>query len=61
MTNVTSQFQEKPYADYDDVYILGDVIDSSRTELYNGVSTGYEVEVISENYSDRTMTIRITK
>ena len=53
--------EESINADYNDVYIQGDVIQSRRTNLYDGSSTGYRIEVTNENYSERTMTIQITK
>jgi hypothetical protein len=48
-------------ADYNDVYIQGDVIESSKTHLYNGTATGYRIEVTNEDYTNRTMTIKISK
>jgi hypothetical protein len=48
-------------ADYNDVYIQGDVIESSRTHLYDGSATGYRIEVTNEDYTNRTMTIKISK
>jgi M6 family metalloprotease-like protein len=48
-------------ADFDDVYTLGETIDSTRTKLYDNTVTGYSVEVTAEDYTNRTMTISITK
>ncbi|WP_373003676.1 cadherin domain-containing protein [Sulfurimonas sp.] len=48
-------------ADFDDVYTLGDTIDSTRTKLYDTTDTGYSVTVTAEDYTNRTMTISITK
>ncbi len=48
-------------ADYNDVYIQGDVIDTTRTKLYDGSATGYRIEIISEDYTNKTMTVQITK
>jgi hypothetical protein len=48
-------------ADYRDVYIQGDVIESSKTHLYDGTATGYRIEVTNEDYTNRTMTIKISK
>ena len=51
--------KEGIYADFRDVYTLGDVID--KTRLYNGSSTNYSIEIVDEDYSARTMKIKITK
>jgi len=48
-------------ADFDDVYLLGDKIANSRTNLYDGTSTGYSLEIRAHDYANRTMTIKITK
>jgi hypothetical protein len=48
-------------ADYNDVYIQGDVIESSKTHLYDGTATGYRIEITNEDYVNRTMTIKISK
>ena len=48
-------------ADNNDLYTQGDVIDSTRTNLYDGTVTNYRVEVINEDYTNRTMSIKITK
>jgi len=50
-------------ANYADVYSSRDVVDATRTKLYDATATatGYGIEIINENYTDRTMTIRITK
>jgi len=44
-----------------DTYTLGDVIDTTKTRLYDSTSTGYSLEVTGEDYANRTMTINITK
>lgn len=49
------------YANYDDVYTLGNVISTAQTRLYDGTVTNYALEVLSEDYNTRTMTVRITK
>jgi M6 family metalloprotease-like protein len=59
-TNVMTT-QTGIYADYNDVYIQGDVIESSKTHLYDGTATGYRIEVTNEDYTNRTMTIKISK
>ncbi|WP_457743179.1 hypothetical protein [Sulfurimonas sp.] len=46
-------------ADFRDLYTEGDVI--TDTKLYDGSSPGYSIEIQSENYTNRTMTIKITK
>ncbi len=48
-------------ANYVDVYSSGDVIDTTKTKFYDTTDTGYSVAIINENYTDRVMTIRITK
>jgi len=50
-----------PSADFDDVYVVGDTIDSSRVKLYDGTATGYTLEVTAQDTTARTMTIQITK
>ena len=45
-------------ADYNDVYIQGDVIERSKTHLYNGNPSGYRIEITNEDYVNRTMTIK---
>jgi len=50
-----------PSADFDDVYVVGDTIDSSRVKLYDGTATGYTLEVTAQDTTARTMTIKITK
>ena len=47
-------------ADFSDVYLDGDVIDSSKTKSYSGAA-GYRVEVINSDYNNRTMTFKITQ
>jgi M6 family metalloprotease-like protein len=58
-TKMTST--EDVRADFDDVYTLGDTIPSSKTELYDGSNTNYSIEVVDEDYTNRTMTFKITK
>ena len=48
-------------ADYGDVYVLGDRIETTKTKLYDDTNTDYSIEVTNEDYSNREMTIRITK
>jgi hypothetical protein len=48
-------------ADLNDAYIQGDVIESARTHLYNGSATGYRIEITNEDYTNMTMTIKISK
>ena len=48
-------------ADYNDVYIEGDIIDSSKTVLFDGSQSGYSVEIINDDYTNRTVTFKITK
>jgi M6 family metalloprotease-like protein len=48
-------------ADFNDVYTLGDKIPSSKTQLYSGLNTNYSVEVVGEDYTNRTMTFKIIK
>ena len=48
-------------ADYNDVLIEGETLDTTRTKLYDGTSTGYAIELTDADYNARTMTIRITK
>jgi M6 family metalloprotease-like protein len=48
-------------ADFIDVYNAGDKVSISKTILYDGTYTYYAIDVISSNYTDRTMTIKITK
>lgn len=46
---------ENVKADFDDVYLTGDVIDSTKTKSYSGVS-GYTITIKDSDYTDRTMT-----
>jgi len=48
-------------AEYRDVYIVGESIDSTRTKLYDNTVTGYSLTVTAEDSTNRTMTISITK
>lgn len=48
-------------ADYNDVYIQGDIVPSSDTNLFDGTVTGYSIEILNEDYTRRTMTIKIIK
>jgi len=45
---------------YNDSYEDGETIDSNKTKSYDG-SSGYEIEIESSNYTDRTMTFIITQ
>jgi hypothetical protein len=45
-------------ADLNDAYIQGDVIERSKTHLYNGNPSGYRIEITNEDYVNRTMTIK---
>jgi len=47
------------YADFSDVYTEGDLI--IKTDLYDGSSTGYSVEVVNADYINRKMTLKVTK
>jgi len=48
-------------ANINDVYLVGDIIQSSRTKFYDGSSSGYSVEITGRNDSARTLSMRITK
>lgn len=48
-------------ADYSDVYSSGETIPSRRTKLYDGTTTGYNIVVNHADYTNRTITFRITK
>lgn len=48
-------------ADYDDVYMIGDSIDTTKTKLYDGTNTGYRIDIIGHDYANRTMTLSVTK
>ena len=50
---------EDIYADFSDVYTQGDLI--SKTNLYDGSSTGYGIEVVNADYTNREMTLKVTK
>jgi len=50
---------EKIHADFSDVYVSGDVIDDMK--LYDGTGSGYRVEITNEDYTNREMTIKVTK
>jgi len=52
---------ERIDADYNDVYTAGDLITTTQTRLYDLTLTGYSIEILSEDYTNRTMTVRITK
>lgn len=49
------------YADFNDVYTLGDKILSSQIQLYGSVNTNYSIEIVAEDYTNRTMTFKIKK
>jgi len=44
-----------------DVYTLGNLINTTQTQLYDNTDTNYSVEVLAEDYVNRKMTIRIVK
>jgi hypothetical protein len=46
-------------ADVRDVYTAGDVI--SDIKMYGGSNTGYRIEIADEDYTNRAMTINVTK
>jgi len=48
-------------ADYNDVFIEGEILDNTRTKLYDGTVTNYAIEIVDADYTTRTMTIKITK
>ena len=48
-------------ADFADVYREGDTISSSKFKLYDGTSTGFNVEIVEEDYSSRSVKIKIIK
>ena len=48
-------------ADYADVYREGDFISNDRFELYDGTLTGFSVEILEEDYSKRSVTIKVMK
>ena len=60
-TNFLMTSSEWQSADFDDVYILGDIIANSSTNFYDGNPTGYNLEISAHDYGNRTMTIIITK
>jgi len=53
-------FNEDLKANFSDAYTDGYTIDSTKTKTYNGTA-GYNIVVDSSNYTDRTMTFKITK
>ena len=48
-------------ANYKDIYTTGDTIQESDLNNYDGTPTGYSLEVLSEDYNKRTMTVKIIK
>jgi len=48
-------------ADYNDVLIEGETLGSDRITLFDGTATGYSIEIVNADYTDRTMTIKVTK
>ena len=48
-------------ADYNDVHLLGDTITTNETKLYDGTTTNYVIEILAEDQTNRTMTIKVTK
>jgi len=53
-------FNEDMTVNFSDAYTDGETIDATKTETYDG-SSGYTIEVESSNYTDRTMSFKITK
>jgi len=47
-------------ANYEDSYTDGNIIEATKTESYSGV-LGYRIEILNSDYTNRTMTFRITK
>jgi len=60
-TSVLMTSSEHINADFNDVYLLGDIIPSNRLTLYDGTVTNYSIEISGQDYIKRTMTFKITK
>jgi M6 family metalloprotease-like protein len=60
-TGVKMTSTEDIQADFNDVYTVGDQISPSQTQLYGSSETNYSVTVVDEDYTNRTMTFKITK
>jgi len=60
-TGILMTATENVKADYNDIYLMGDSINTSATFLYDGTSTNYAIEVLSEDTLNRKMTLKITK
>ena len=48
-------------ANFYDVFLVGDLMDSRHTTLYGGLVSNYTIEVVSEDTTNRTMTFQISK
>ena len=48
-------------ADFNDVYTEGDLVPTRRFKLYDGTSTGFSVEILDEDYLNRSVKMKITK
>jgi len=60
-TNTLMSNRSRIKADYSDVYLDGEKIDTSRIKLYNGNETGYSISIENADYTNRTMKFKITK
>jgi len=58
-SNVLMTEEEGIYADFDDVYLLGDSV--NRLKLYDGSDSGYTIEITDEDYTKREMSVKVTK
>jgi len=56
---MTDDSKEK--MNFDDVWLVGDTINTQKTKLYNNAKTGYSIEVVSANKDTREMKFKITK
>jgi len=52
---------ENIYAEYNDVLTEGDMLGDTRTILFDGTNSGYSIEILDSDYTNRTMSIKITK
>ena len=59
-TSNSLTYNDDVVASYSDTYTDGYTIDSTKTKSYSGV-LGYNIEVIDSDYTNRTMTFKITK
>ncbi len=60
-TNILMTSTEFIDGSFADVYTEGDTIDTTATQLYNGTFTNYKIEILNDNYNNRSVTIKITK